>query len=65
MQLLIGRQMQWNGLKTHPHLNFGESIARKLRDRYNEITKHEKAITNKMPRLKYGRPLILGAIYYN
>ena len=47
--------------KTYPHLNFGESTARKLRDQYNEITKQEKAITNKMSRLKHWRPVMLGA----
>ena len=47
--------------KTYPHLNFGESTARKLRDQYNEIIKQEKAITNKMSRLKHGRPVMLGA----
>ena len=31
------------------------------RDQYNEITKQEKAIINKIPRLKYGGPLLLGA----
>ena len=44
--------------KTHSH--FGKSTARKLRDRYNEMTKHNIAACNKMPRLKRGRSLMLG-----
>ena len=56
--LVIGKNAAVNGAtnvakrfkKTHPQLNFSESTARKLRDRYNEneITKQEQAILNKM-----------------
>ena len=48
--------------KAHPHLFFSESTARKLRDRYNNITKQKRAMDNKMPHLKCGRPLLLGAV---
>ena len=48
--------------KTHSHLTFSESTAQKLKDRYNNITKQKRAMDNKMPRLKCGRPLLLGAV---
>ena len=48
--------------KTHKHLNFGESTARKLRDRYKEFTKTNRAVCNKMPHLQRGRPLMLGTL---
>ena len=48
--------------KTHPHLTFAESTTRKLRDRYNNNTKQKRAVDNKIPRLKRGRSLLLGAV---
>ena len=48
--------------KTHAHPTFGDSTARKLRDRYNDINKQKRAVDNKKPRLKLGRPLLLGAV---
>ena len=48
--------------KTHPHLTFAESTTRKLRDRYNDNTKQKRAVDNKIPRLKRGRSLVLGAV---
>ena len=48
--------------KTHAHPTFGDSTARKLRDRYNDINKQKRAVDNKKSRLKRGRPLLLGAV---
>ena len=44
--------------KSHPHLKFGESTARSLRDKYCEISKSSEhtAVLQKMQR---GRPLML------
>ena len=48
--------------KTHPHPTFGESTARKLIDRYYDITKQNRAVDKKMPCLKRGKPLLLGKV---
>ena len=48
--------------KIHPHLTFGESIVQKLRDPYKNTNKQKRAVDNKIPRLKHGTPLLLGAV---
>ena len=48
--------------KTHPPLTFGESTARKLKDQYKDITNQKRAVDNKIPCLKRGRPLLLGVV---
>ena len=47
--------------KSHPHLKFGESTARSLRDKYCEMSKSSEhaAVLQKMQR---GRPLVLGTL---
>ena len=47
---------------TDSRLTFSESTARKLRHRYNDITKQKRVVDNKMPRLKLGRPLFFGVV---
>ena len=49
--------------KSHPHLKFGESTARSLRTKYEELLKKKKAENfSKISLRKRGRPLMLGTL---
>ena len=49
--------------KTHPHLKFGESMARSFRAKYEELLKKQtRDQTSKITLQKRGRPLMLGCL---
>ena len=47
--------------KSHPHLKLGESTARSLKKKYEELLK-SKSEKTELTKLKRGRPLMLGSI---
>ena len=68
-RFLIGKYAAINGASaavrkfktSHPHLKFGESTARSLRDKYHQLSKTNTNI-NKITPLRRGRPLMLGSL---
>ena len=47
--------------KSHPHPKLGESTARSLKKKYEELFK-SKSKKTELTKLKHGRPLMLGSI---
>ena len=47
--------------KSHPHLKLGESTARSLQKKYEELLKSKSGKTE-LTKLKRGRPLMLGSV---
>lgn len=47
--------------RSHPHLKFGESTARSLKSKYEELSK-SKEHNQLLPKMQRGRPLMLGSL---